>query len=126
MIQSNIDPSLLIKLYPEIKFWAGLVGGLWAVFNGLNWVKDIREKDLKGLKSDVAIANTELTKQTETIASGFSTLQAVTDRGFRDLRDDFRTFYMAPDPVMAPARARKSQTKPKAPAKPKPKAKKAK
>ena len=114
MIQSIIDQSLLIKVYPEVKFWVSLCGSLWAIFKGVSWVKDIRDKDLVGLKADVATANSELTKQTETIASGFNTLQSVTDRGFRDLRDDFRTFYMAPDPVMAPARARKSQIKPKA------------
>lgn len=79
----------------DTKFYLALFGILWTSFKGFNWVKDIREKDLKGIKDD-------LSTQTQVIGTGFSNL---TD-GVRELRNDFRTFYMSPDPLMIPMNAR--------------------
>lgn len=132
MIQASLDVETLTRLYTESKFWAALVGGLWVAFKGINWVKDIREKDLKGLKSDISHVGIELNRQTDTIASGFTSLQTATTRELQELRSDFRTFYTAPDPLMIPVHARgpkkkasvtaRSKAKAKTPAKPKGKA----
>jgi hypothetical protein len=79
----------------DTKFYLGLAGLLWTAFKGFNWVKDIREKDLKGIKDD-------LSTQTDVIGTGFSNLAD----GIRELRNDFRTFYTSPDPLMIPVNAR--------------------
>lgn len=79
----------------DTKFYLMLIGGMWTAFRGFNWVRDIREKDLKGIKEDLGT-------QTNVIGNGFANLS----EGIRELRSDFRTFYIAPDPLMIPVSAR--------------------
>lgn len=99
-----MDSNVIVQFLAsgETKFYVGLASLMWTAFKGFNWVKDIREKDLKGLKEDVGTVSTELRQQTHVIGNGFSTLLA----GVHDLRSDFRTFYTSPDPLMVPVRAR--------------------
>lgn len=79
----------------DTKFYIMLIGGMWTAFRGFNWVRDIREKDLRGIKEDLGA-------QTTVIGNGFANLSD----GIRELRNDFRTFYIAPDPLMLPVSAR--------------------
>lgn len=102
MIDVGINPIMQFFASPDTKFYLGLAGLVWTASKGFNWVKDIREKDLKGLKEDMGTVSTELRQQTNVISTGFSTLLS----GVHDLRSDFRTFYTSPDPLMVPVRAR--------------------
>lgn len=101
----------------DTKFYLMLGGLLWTAFRGFNWVKDIRQKDLKGIKEDLGT-------QTNVISAGFAALS----EGVKELRNDFRTFYTSPNPLMMPVSSRPSRKR-KAAARPaakkrKPKAKK--
>jgi hypothetical protein len=93
----HAEPSAVAQFFQsaDTKFYMALVGLLWTTFKGFNWVKDIREKDLKGLKDDIGT-------QTHVIGTGFNALAA----GISELRNDFRTFYTSPDPLMIPVSAR--------------------
>lgn len=102
-----VTPELI---YEQSKFWIALISFLWAIFKGFNWVKDIREKDLKDIHNGVTSLRGEIQGQTTQIVDQI-----------KELRSDFRTFYTIPQPQMIPARAkaprRKStKTKPKSPA----------
>lgn len=79
----------------DTKFYLGLAGLLWTAFKGFNWVRDIREKDLKGIKDDLGA-------QTHVIRDGFAALSEKVG----DLSSDFRNFYISPDPLMIPVSAR--------------------
>ena len=79
----------------DTKFYIALFGLLWTAFKGFHWVKDIREKDLKGIKDDLGA-------QTHVIGTVFANVA----EGLRELRGDFRTFYTSPDPLMIPVSAR--------------------
>lgn len=91
------EPSTAVQFIDSAntKFYLALFGLLWAAFKGFSWVKDIREKDLKGLKDDLGA-------QTHVIRTGFDNLA----EGLREIRDDFRTFYMSPSPLMLPVSSR--------------------
>lgn len=79
----------------DTKFYLTLGSALWGIFKGFTWVKDIRDKDLKGIKDD-------LSNQTGVISSGFSRLAD----SIHEMRTDLRTFYTSPDPLMMPVSAR--------------------
>lgn len=99
MITESVNPIAEFFQSADTKFYVALAGILWAAFKGFNWVKDIRDEDLKGIKHD-------LRDQTSIIATGLATLGAIMDRGFQEMRNDFRTFYTSPDPLMVPVNAR--------------------
>jgi hypothetical protein len=91
----DVSPIAQFFASNDTKFYIALAGALWTAFKGFNWVKDIREKDLKGIKDDLA-------QQNHLLGTGFTALS----NGITELRSDFRTFYTSPDPVMVPVRAR--------------------
>lgn len=98
-------------IYDTIEFWLLIGGGVWGAFKSYQWVKAIREKDLKGLKTDVTTLNADLNRQTQSIESGFTSLEDATTRALQELRSDFRTFYISPDPRMVPVRTRTMRKK---------------
>lgn len=102
----TVTPIAQFFASPDTKFYLALVGVLWTAFKGVTWVKDIREKDLKGIDGKVDNVGTEIRTQTSAMNAGFTGLSATVDRGFQELRSDFRTFYTSPDPLMVPVRAR--------------------
>jgi sulfite exporter TauE/SafE len=79
--------NLFHQVYPEVKFWASIVAGLWMIFKGVNWVKAIRENDLVHIQAGVDSIKTELAEQTKELV-----------RELSELRADFRTF-IAPAPI---------------------------
>lgn len=95
----DINPIAEFFASADTKFYIGLVTAIWGIFKGFNWVRGIREEDLKGIKHD-------LTDQTSVISNGLNSLGAIMDRGFQEMRNDFRTFYTSPDPLMVPVNAR--------------------
>lgn len=99
-----MDPNPIAQFLQsaDTKFYAALAGLMWTAFKGFNWVRDIREKDLKGIKEDVNTVSTEVRSQTGVINQGFSLLTSTV----QELRSDFRTFYTSPDPLMIPVSAR--------------------
>lgn len=101
-------------LYDTVELWLLIIGGAWGAFKSYQWVKAIREKDLRGLKLDVTALNNDLNRQTDSIVSGFSTLESSVTRELQELRSDFRSFVRPTAPIMVPVRAR---TMRKAPAK---------
>lgn len=72
-------------LYEESKFWLALGGGLWSVFKGINWVKAIRTNDLHHIQLGVNDLKTGLETQTTAVVNEL-----------REMRNDFRTFYVRP------------------------------
>lgn len=105
------DFTTFSRLYEEAKYWSSFIGALWVVFKGLRWVKDIRDKDLKGIDSNVVSLKNEVQQQTSLMCGSFDKLNSTMDRGIENLRSDFRTFYTSPDPIMIPVHARASRKK---------------
>lgn len=91
----DTSPVAAFLTSTDTKFYLALLGAAWAARGGFNWIKDFREKDVKGIKED-------LSAQTGVIHSGFTALTS----GIQELRNDFRTFYTSPDPLMIPVNAR--------------------
>jgi hypothetical protein len=75
--------TLAYTLYEESKFWSALIGGLWLAFRGINWIRAIRTNDLHHIQLGVNELKTGLEKQTAEIVTEL-----------RELRDDFRAFYL--------------------------------
>jgi hypothetical protein len=71
------------KVYDEVKSWVEIVVAAWTIFKAYEWVKDIRETDLKNLKDNMAEFNTSLKEQT----------RAIVDE-LKELRSDVRTQYI--------------------------------
>jgi hypothetical protein len=84
--------SVFHSVYPELKFWASVVGGLWMVFRGINWLKSIKDNDLVHIQLGVNEIKSELKEQTSAVCKELS-----------DLRCDFRT-YVAPQLIAAKRR----------------------
>lgn len=93
----------------DTKFYLAVMGAVWAASRGFTWVKDIRDKDLKSVQNGVDEVSSEVRQQTSVIGTGFTTLSTIMDRGFQELRSDFRTFYTQPDPIMVPVHARSTR-----------------
>ena len=99
MLSNSVD--FLKELYPELKFWSQLCGGIWLVFKGLQWVKDIKVKDLAEIKTSVndvktglSEIHTEMKEQTNSIVGEL-----------KELRADFRAYN--PPRIAKAARKRK-------------------
>jgi hypothetical protein len=103
---TTADTNILAHVYEESKFWSALIGMLWAAFKGFSWIKDIREKDLKGIQGDVSLLSGEVRRQTDVISTVTDRQTNAMTRELQELRSDFRTFYTAPDALMVPVHAR--------------------
>lgn len=90
LMESNM---LFRAVYPEAKFWASIIGGLWMVFKAVNWFKSIKDNDLVHIQEGVNTIHTKLDIQTDAVVKELS-----------EMRNDFR-IYFAP-PVSARARAK--------------------
>lgn len=77
------------------QFYIAIAGAAWVAREAFDWVKGIRDEDLKGIKTD-------LSSQTTVISSGFNKLSD----NIHEMRTDLRTFYTSPDPIMTPVSAR--------------------
>jgi hypothetical protein len=91
-------------VYTFFKFWAPIVAALWAVFKGMSWIKDIREKDFVEVKTGIVDFNIKLDKLHISIEA--QTNSFVNE--MRELRSDFRAFYVPTMQKARPARARKA------------------
>lgn len=109
-MQSNILPYLE-QLYAESKFWLTLGGLLWAVFKGLNWVKELKTNDLAHLKTSVDGLKTELNFQTEALNKGFEKQTQSLVGELKELRQDFRS-YLVPPPYSYVQSVAKKNRKP--------------
>lgn len=88
--------------YDLIKTVLAFGGASVSVYKVIQWIKDIREKDLHEIKTGMTGVQTEMSKQTEALVAEL-----------KEQRADFRTFY-APllqavaTPVVARPRAKRS------------------
>ena len=88
-MQANIEH--LQGVYTELKFWLSLIGALWAVFRGFNWVKEIRTNDLKHIHSGVESLQSDIKDQTASFVSAINN----NTNELKELRSDIRTFTTA-------------------------------
>jgi hypothetical protein len=91
------------EIYPEAKFWSSLVGGLWLVFKGLTWVKEIKTKDLAAIKEGVAEVKNGLNNIHNEMKG--QTVSIVDE--LRELRADFRAYQVPAVRVAARKRNKK-------------------
>lgn len=93
-------------IYEQSKFWIGLITFVWSIFKGFNWVKDIRDKDLKGLHEGIVSLRGDLQGQTTQLVEQI-----------KELRNDVRYSQYRPQyEVMEPARSRAPRKTPRKPA----------
>lgn len=105
--------TLTIGTIMSIIKWTPLIGGaIWGLFKGYQWVKDVREKDLKQLKQNMADLHTGI----EGVRAAIDTQTQSLVAELREQRQDFRTFYAPLLTIAAgptPARAKKTPPKKK-------------
>lgn len=121
-------PLTADAVYNELKFWGALFGVIWSIFKAAKWIKEIREVDLANLQKTLndqaetsekrmETLSASAREQTEQIVTGFRQNTSDIVRELSELRQDFRTFYISPQPQMAPALAKGSIRAVKTPAK---------
>lgn len=98
-----ITPDIVFAVLDQIKWWAGIVSALVLSGKVVSWFKDIRAKDLKEIHEGVVNTQVELSKQTDVLQKGFSSLETSHTRDIQELRSDFRTFFTFSKPAMAAA-----------------------
>lgn len=100
MFDSN--PPQFFAILDELKFFAALGGGFWALFAAYSWVKS----NLTTTQESVKELTTEVSSQTTAIVHS---MQENTQQ-VRELREDVKTMitaWMAPPPVRSRAARRK-------------------
>jgi len=91
-------------VYTFFKFWAPLVALLWTAFKGMAWIKEIRDKDFVELKTGIVDFNGKMDKLHTSIDA--QTTSFINE--MRELRSDFRAFYVPTMQRARPARARRA------------------
>jgi hypothetical protein len=101
-----------MAIYEIAKVWLPILGVIWSAYKGVNWIKEIRDKDFVNLTSSVSSLNTHITglrdelKQQTAAFTGAVSMQTTGLRDeLKELRSDLRTFYVPSNP--RPARAKK-------------------
>ena len=97
-------------LYEESKFWVSIIGALWAVFGGVQWLKSIKTNDLPHLQAGIDQVQVELKAQTTTIVKS---MDNNTDQ-VKELRQDIKTLttamFVPPLSVRAARAAKRKKT----------------
>jgi hypothetical protein len=75
-------------IYPELKFWGSAGFALWLLFQGVNWIKQIKTNDLAHIHETVVAGKEQAEKQTEAIVTELRELRS-------ELRDDLRSLSAA-------------------------------
>lgn len=92
----NIDTFHILQSVAEQgKFWVGLATAIIAGYKGFEWVKQIRTKDLKEIHDGIKSMSGKIDTQTASVVGEL-----------KEMRADFRTFYISPAPAMLTARAK--------------------
>ena len=98
-------PSSAAPIYDELKWWGTVLGVAWTAFKAFNWVKDMREKDIKGIGDGVSGLKTEIKEQTTQFMSAMND----NTKEIRDLRTVLTQALIAPMPIAKAARARRKK-----------------
>jgi hypothetical protein len=113
MIEPVTLPMLISWGYTACKWIAGLITGAWAVMKAVNWVKAIRDTDMKNVQAGIVGMQSSLDK----VEQGIERQTSAFVTAINEVRADLRTFYVPrfaiPEPY-APVpqpRARKSPAK---------------
>lgn len=102
----QIQISNAHMLYEESKFWISIIGALWTVFGGVQWLKSIKTNDLPHLQAGIDNVKDELKAQTVTIVKSMDDNTGQV----KDLRQDIKmltTAILAPSLRARAARASK-------------------
>jgi cob(I)alamin adenosyltransferase len=96
-------------LYEEAKYWLSIGTAIWTILKIMSWVKKIKESDLVNIQSGVNNLNAELVKQTTTLNTELVKQTTAIVSELKEMRNDFRTFYV-PVLTVAPARRQPGRT----------------
>jgi hypothetical protein len=93
-------------IYEQSKFWLGLITFIWSIFKGFSWVRDIRDKDLKGLHEGIVSLRGDLQGQTTQLVEQI-----------KELRNDVRysshpRYFREDEGGLSPARSRPARKTP--------------
>lgn len=119
MLISPADSLQAIQsLAGDFKFWTTLGACVVAVYKAYDWVKQIRTKDIPEMHSEIK----KLSVSIDVLGSKLDAQTTSVVGELKEMRSDFRTFYISPSPLMMAARAkapvkRKSKPRTKAPVK---------
>lgn len=124
MIVEGIAVStLVLEIYGLLKIWIPILGGAWGIFKVINWVKDIRNKDLIELKCSVDELKVEFGTKVDSLKEEVKVQTTEIVGQLKEMRSDFRTFYsppqyphaaqMMPMPALQTSRAKRAPRKAK-------------
>lgn len=89
-----------LKYYEEGKFWLAIGGALWYAFKGLEWIKQVRENDLKHIHSEVQSLGIGVKEQTLAFVKAVESNTVE----LKELRRDLFTALVSPIPAKARAK----------------------
>ncbi len=101
----QVDDSMYHSLKVIVdasKFWLALAAVVLGGNKIFTWVKEIRTKDLKEVQNNLA----ELSSKIKDVSTKIDDQTTAVVSELKELRGDFRTFYISPTPQMLPARAK--------------------
>lgn len=100
-------------LASEWKFLAFVVTVIITAYKGFDWVKQIRTKDLAELHTSVGYVNSGITtlgakidNLSEKLETKLDSQTSAVVSELKEMRGDFRTFYISPVAQMMPARSK--------------------
>lgn len=112
-MQASVESIRALQaLAGDYKFWSTVALIIIAGYKAYDWVKQIRTKDIPDLHAEVKRLGTSMDALGSKVDAQTQSLVSE----LKEMRSDFRTFYIAPPAMMMPV-AR--QRKPSVPRKPK-------
>lgn len=96
----------LQSLATDYKFVITLLAALGLAYRAFDWIKQIRTKDLIEIHSGIKDLKVELKSGMDNLSNKLDTQTTSVVGELKELRSDFRAFYIPPAPILMPARAK--------------------
>ena len=100
-----ITVAALQWAYEHLEFWIAVAGLAWGGFRWYSWITD----KVTTIDNGVASAATDNKAGFNSVVAEVRSQTESTVRELQELRNDFRTFYTQPDPIMMPVHARSTR-----------------